>query len=65
MGAKVANIRNLSEELALALGAPDVAHILIAGATGSGKTELMRSIIASLAMTSPFKLCPCMPHERE
>ncbi len=109
LGAKVASIRNLSEELALALGAPDVrvsrdgeqlalegprpdaepvlllpllrqlssippytaclgvsddgrpllirlpspdvAHILIAGATGSGKTELMRAILASLALT--------------
>jgi S-DNA-T family DNA segregation ATPase FtsK/SpoIIIE len=108
LGAKVATIRNLSEELALALGAtdvrvardgeklavevprpdaeplallpllrqippmpsftaclgladdgrpllirlpsPDVAHILVAGATGSGKTELMRAIIACLAL---------------
>ena len=37
--------------LLIRLPSPDVAHILIAGATGSGKTELMRSIIASLAMT--------------
>jgi S-DNA-T family DNA segregation ATPase FtsK/SpoIIIE len=108
LGARVATIRNLSEELALALGAPDVrvsrdgeqlavevprpdaepvlllpllrrlntipsytaclgladdgrpllirlpspevAHILVAGATGSGKTELMRAIVASLAL---------------
>ncbi|MCC6188457.1 MAG: DNA translocase FtsK [Anaerolineales bacterium] len=108
LGAKVASIRNLSEELALALGAPDVrvsrdgeqlavevprpdaapvlllpllrrmsarppytaclgladdgrpllirlpspevAHILVAGATGSGKTELMRAIVTSLAL---------------
>jgi S-DNA-T family DNA segregation ATPase FtsK/SpoIIIE len=108
LGAKVATIRNLSEELALALGAPDVrvsregeqlsvevprpdaepvalvpllrrlpsmpaytaclgladdgrpllirlpspdvAHILVAGATGSGKTELMRAILVSLAL---------------
>lgn len=109
LGARVATVRNLSEELALALGAPevrvaregeslavemprndpepvrlltlmrgldsiprltacigltddgrplllrlpspDVAHVLVAGTTGSGKTELMRSLIASLAMT--------------
>ncbi len=108
LGAKVATIRNLSEELALALGAPDVrvsrdgeqlavevprpdaepvsllpmlrripsiprftaclgladdgrpllirlpspdvAHVLVAGATGSGKTELMRAILVSLAL---------------
>jgi DNA segregation ATPase FtsK/SpoIIIE, S-DNA-T family len=108
LGAKVASVRNLSEELALALGAadvrvaregesiavevprtdpepvllsqllntltaippitaclgftddgrplllrlpsPDVAHVLIAGATGSGKTELMRSLVVSLAL---------------
>ena len=107
LGAKIATVRNLSEELALALGAsdvrvardgdvlaievprpdaepvrllpfmrslpgippltaclgladdgrplllrlpsPDVAHVLVAGTTGSGKTELMRSIIFSLA----------------
>jgi S-DNA-T family DNA segregation ATPase FtsK/SpoIIIE len=109
IGAKVATIRNLSEELALALGAPDVrlaragealslevprpdaepvyllsllrhlpsappftaclglaedgrpllirlpspdvSHILVAGTTGSGKTELMRSLMVSLALS--------------
>jgi S-DNA-T family DNA segregation ATPase FtsK/SpoIIIE len=109
LGARIASIRNLSEELALALGAadvrltregeslaldvpradaqpvrllplmrnlptlppftaclglaedgrpllvrlssPDVAHILVAGTTGSGKTELMRTILVSLALT--------------
>ncbi len=107
LGAKIATVRNLSEELALALGAadvrvaregevlavevprpdsepvrllpfmrslvslppltaclglsedgrplllrlpsPDVAHVLVAGTTGSGKTELMRTILLSLA----------------
>jgi S-DNA-T family DNA segregation ATPase FtsK/SpoIIIE len=34
--------------LLLRLPSPDVAHILVAGATGSGKTELMRVIIVSL-----------------
>lgn len=34
--------------LLLRLASPDVAHCLIAGTTGSGKTELARTIIASL-----------------
>ncbi len=36
--------------LLLALGSPDVAHVLVAGATGSGKTVLLRTMVASLAM---------------
>ncbi len=36
--------------LLLRLSSPDVAHCLITGTTGSGKTELARTIIASLAM---------------
>lgn len=110
LGAKVATVRNLSEELAMALGAPDVrvaregealavemprpdaepvrllpllkslssfplltaclglaedgrplllrlpspdvAHVLVAGATGSGKTELIRTMLISLALTN-------------
>ncbi len=35
--------------LLLNLPSPDVAHALIAGSTGSGKTELARAMIASLA----------------
>lgn len=34
--------------LLLRLPSPDVAHVLIAGTTGSGKTELARTMIASL-----------------
>ena len=34
----------------LRLPAPDVAHVLIAGTTGSGKTALARTLLASLAM---------------
>ncbi|MCS6910908.1 MAG: DNA translocase FtsK [Anaerolineales bacterium] len=110
LGARVATVRNLSEELALALGAqdvrvsregealavevprpdaepvrllpllkslggippltaclglsedgrpllirlpsPDVAHVLVAGATGSGKTDLMRAMLVSLALSN-------------
>ena len=36
--------------LLLALASPDVAHVLIAGSTGSGKTVLTRCIVASLAI---------------
>jgi S-DNA-T family DNA segregation ATPase FtsK/SpoIIIE len=36
--------------LLLRLTAPDVAHVLIAGTTGSGKTALARSLLTSLAM---------------
>ncbi len=35
--------------LLLRLPSPDVAHLLVAGATGSGKTELMRTLLFSLA----------------
>jgi S-DNA-T family DNA segregation ATPase FtsK/SpoIIIE len=35
--------------LLLRLPSPDVAHVLVSGTTGCGKTELMRSIIVSLA----------------
>lgn len=38
--------------LLMRLSSPDVAHVLVAGATGSGKTELMRAIAVSLALTN-------------
>lgn len=38
--------------LMIRLSSPDVAHVLVAGATGSGKTELMRSMLASLVLTN-------------
>jgi DNA segregation ATPase FtsK/SpoIIIE, S-DNA-T family len=38
--------------LLMRLPAPDVAHVLVAGTTGSGKTELMRTMIVSLALTN-------------
>lgn len=37
--------------LLVRLASPDVAHVLIAGTTGSGKTVLCRTMILSLAMT--------------
>jgi len=39
--------------LAAALTSPDVTHILLAGTTGSGKTELLRTIGLSLALGNP------------
>lgn len=43
--------------LQIRLSSPEVAHILIAGTTGSGKTTLARSMLASLlASTSPRHL---------
>lgn len=43
--------------LLLRIDSPDVAHVLVAGTTGSGKTVLARSIIASLVeMHSPARL---------
>ncbi|MFN8487315.1 MAG: DNA translocase FtsK [Caldilineaceae bacterium] len=36
--------------LLLRLPAPDVAHVLVAGTTGSGKTALTRTLLTSLAM---------------
>jgi S-DNA-T family DNA segregation ATPase FtsK/SpoIIIE len=40
--------------LMLRMDSPDVAHILLAGTTGSGKTELAKTIIASLIQRNPF-----------
>jgi S-DNA-T family DNA segregation ATPase FtsK/SpoIIIE len=39
--------------LLLRLPSPDVAHVLIAGTTGSGKTALLRSLVLSLALFNP------------
>ncbi len=39
--------------LLLRLSSPEVAHVLIAGTTGSGKTELARAMIISLVMSTP------------
>ena len=36
--------------LLLRLDSPDVGHVLVAGTTGSGKTALVRTLLASLAM---------------
>ncbi|MCC6191606.1 MAG: DNA translocase FtsK [Anaerolineales bacterium] len=43
-------LTNDGRPLLLRLPSPEVAHVLVAGATGSGKTELMRSLVMSLAV---------------
>jgi S-DNA-T family DNA segregation ATPase FtsK/SpoIIIE len=52
----VTAILGLAEDgapLLIRLPSPDVAHILVAGTTGSGKTNLLQTMILSLAMTNP------------
>ncbi len=44
----------------LRLGAPDVPHILIAGTTGSGKTEAARSILASMMAFQKVRDLQCI-----
>ena len=44
----VLGVEHDGRPLLLHLPSPDVAHVLIAGSTGSGKTELARAMIASL-----------------
>ncbi len=39
--------------LLIRLPSPDVAHVLVSGTTGSGKTVLLQTMILSLAMLSP------------
>ncbi len=41
--------------LLIRLTSPDVAHILVAGTTGSGKTALLRTMVLSLAMRHPAR----------
>ncbi len=51
----IAAILGLAEDgspLLIRLPSPDVAHILVAGTTGSGKTVLLQTVILSLAMTN-------------
>jgi S-DNA-T family DNA segregation ATPase FtsK/SpoIIIE len=39
--------------LLLKLSSPDIAHVLVAGSTGSGKTMLLKTFVLSLALTNP------------
>ncbi|MCP4594385.1 MAG: DNA translocase FtsK, partial [bacterium] len=44
--------------LLIRLPSPDVAHVLVAGTTGSGKTVLLQTMILSLAMSNPPAFSP-------
>jgi S-DNA-T family DNA segregation ATPase FtsK/SpoIIIE len=46
----VLGLEDRGAPLLLRLSSPDVAHVLISGTTGSGKTVLARAMIASLAL---------------
>ena len=48
----VLGLDNSGRPLILRLASPEVAHVLIAGTTGSGKTALARSMALSLAMSN-------------
>ena len=49
-GTAVLGLTDDGAPLLLRLPSPDVGHVLIAGTTGSGKTALMQSLVASLAL---------------
>jgi len=50
LGAAVLGLADDGAPLLLRLPSPDVAHVLIAGTTGSGKTALLQTMIISLAL---------------
>jgi S-DNA-T family DNA segregation ATPase FtsK/SpoIIIE len=49
--------------LLIRLPSPDVAHVLVAGTTGSGKTVLLQAMILSLALTNPALPAPSPPRQ--
>jgi S-DNA-T family DNA segregation ATPase FtsK/SpoIIIE len=50
LGSFILGVDEEGAPLLLRLPSPDVAHILVAGSTGSGKTVLLRSMLLSLAL---------------
>jgi len=50
LGAAVLGLADDGAPLLLRLPSPDVAHVLVAGTTGSGKTALLQTMIISLAL---------------
>jgi DNA segregation ATPase FtsK/SpoIIIE, S-DNA-T family len=54
--AAILGLEEAGQPLLLRLPAPDVVHLLIAGTTGSGKSALARTILASLALTNDAQL---------
>lgn len=51
----VLGLDKLGTPLLVRLSSPQVVHILVAGATGSGKTEVLRALVSSLAYLNPQK----------
>ncbi|MGQ9665829.1 MAG: DNA translocase FtsK [Anaerolineae bacterium] len=49
LGTAILGVEKDGRTLMVRLNSPDVVHILISGTTGSGKTELLRAIVASMA----------------
>lgn len=54
--AAILGLEESGQPLLLRLPAPDVVHLLIAGTTGSGKSALARTILASLAIGNDARL---------
>jgi S-DNA-T family DNA segregation ATPase FtsK/SpoIIIE len=54
--AAILGLEEAGQPLLLRLPAPDVVHILIVGTTGSGKSALARTILASLALNNDPQL---------
>lgn len=48
----VLGVSETGQPLLIRLSSPDVAHVLVAGTTGSGKTELLRTMLVSLALVN-------------
>ncbi|MBC7241954.1 MAG: DNA translocase FtsK [Anaerolineae bacterium] len=48
-GTAVLGVEKGGRTLMVRLSSPDVVHILVSGTTGSGKTELLRAVVASMA----------------
>lgn len=53
----VLGVDKTGRPLLVRLSSPDIVHILVAGTTGSGKTEVLRSMVASLAYLSHQSEC--------
>jgi len=56
-GTVVLGVDRAGQPLLAQLTSPDVVHILVAGTTGSGKTEILRCMVASLAYLNRQSEC--------
>ncbi len=48
----ILGVTDIDRPLLLRLSAPDVAHVLVSGTSGSGKTELIRTMLLSLLLNT-------------